>query len=256
MPFRQAFTWGRALDRSFLTADGLMFAALSPGNAADISQAFLNAARYAGASYLQTRVYRRPQVPLTSANHFAAGGVISRISRPNWPGSAAFNYICFDQNPLLDAIREGRTRYRFSDFAPHSNVDFADYWDALSEAGIAEGLCATSYGAGGKIASLHLGLQVIDLAPGDAEAIQRAGLILTERLIDLAEPPQAPPAGLTTREHDALRYVAEGKTDWEIGVILGVSEATARFHVDNARRKLGAVNRAQAAARMVARRLI
>ncbi len=39
-------------------------------------------------------------------------------------------------------------------------------------------------------------------------------------------------------------------------MILGVSEATARFHVDNGRRKLGAVTRAQAVARMVNQRLI
>ena len=53
-----------------------------------------------------------------------------------------------------------------------------------------------------------------------------------------------------------MALVAEGKTDWEISVILGVSEATARFHVDNARRKLDAVSRAQAVAKMIDRRLI
>ncbi len=58
-------------------------------------------------------------------------------------------------------------------------------------------------------------------------------------------------ARLTRREHDALTWVAEGKSDWEIGMILGVSETTARFHVDNARKKLGAVNRAQAVARLL-----
>jgi len=50
--------------------------------------------------------------------------------------------------------------------------------------------------------------------------------------------------------------VAEGKTDWEISVILGIAEATVRSHVDNARRKLGAINRAQAVARLVNQRLI
>ncbi|RWD54623.1 MAG: LuxR family transcriptional regulator, partial [Mesorhizobium sp.] len=58
------------------------------------------------------------------------------------------------------------------------------------------------------------------------------------------------------RERDSLALVAEGKTDWEISVILGIAEATVRFHVDNARRKLGAVNRAQAVARLVNQRLI
>jgi LuxR family quorum sensing-dependent transcriptional regulator len=68
------------------------------------------------------------------------------------------------------------------------------------------------------------------------------------------EPKIAP--SLTPREHDSLALVADGKTDWEISVILGVSEATARFHVDNARRKLGAVTRAQAVARLLHQRLI
>ncbi|WP_376775054.1 helix-turn-helix domain-containing protein [Mesorhizobium caraganae] len=49
----------------------------------------------------------------------------------------------------------------------------------------------------------------------------------------------------------ALALVAEGKTDWEISVILGIAQATVRFHVDNARRKLSAVNRTQAVARLV-----
>ena len=57
--------------------------------------------------------------------------------------------------------------------------------------------------------------------------------------------------GLTARERDALRWVAAGKSDWEIAVILGVSQTTVRFHVDNARRKLGAVNRAQAVAMLL-----
>ena len=244
------------MDRSSAIANLMMQAALAEGSAAAISESFLNAARAAGACYLQTRVYRRPGVPLTSAAHWAAGGVISRIAPPNWQGSAAFNYICFEKNPLLAAIRESRTRYRFGDFAPQGDRGYGDYWEAMSEAGMVEALCATSYGAGGKIASLHLGIAHRDFAPGEAEAIQRAGLVLTERLIDLAEPPLQKNATLSVREHDALRYVADGKTDWEIGVILGVSQSTARFHIDNARRKLGAVNRAQAVARMAVRRLI
>lgn len=238
------------------TIEDMMQAALALGTPADISEAFFDAARESGACYLQTRVYRRPSVPLTNAAHYAAGGVVRRIAPANWSGSAAFNYICFERNPLLAAIREGRTRYRFGDFAPHADRAYGPYWEAMSEAGIEEALCATSYGAGGRIASLHLGMARRDFQPGEAEAIQRAGLILTERLIDLAEPAPADEVALSARELDALYYVAEGKTDWEIGVILGIAESTARFHIDNSRRKLGAVNRAQAVARLAVRRLI
>jgi len=59
---------------------------------------------------------------------------------------------------------------------------------------------------------------------------------------------------LTERERDALGWVAEDKSDWEISVAFGVSETTVRFHVDKGRKKLGAVNRGLAVARLAAAR--
>ncbi len=222
----------------------------------EASASFFKAFEGLGATYLQTRLYRRPEQTLTSASHWAAGGLVSRISVDGWVGSSAFDYICFECNPLLAAIREGRTRYRFSDFAPRGDPRFAVYWDALSEAGIHDALCATSYGPNGMIASLHLGFGDTELEEEESLAVQVAGLVLTERLMTFAEEDGSAPVRLTARERDSLALVADGKSDWEISVILGVSEATARFHVDNARRKLGAVTRAQAVARMIGQRLI
>jgi LuxR family quorum-sensing system transcriptional regulator CciR len=51
---------------------------------------------------------------------------------------------------------------------------------------------------------------------------------------------------LTRREVQCLRWAAMGKTDVEIGMIIGRSQATVRFHVRNAGTKLDAVNRSQA----------
>ncbi|MGH6908742.1 MAG: helix-turn-helix transcriptional regulator [Phenylobacterium sp.] len=230
--------------------------ALAANTAEDASAAFYEAMTGLGASYLQTRVYRRPLAPLTSTSHFAAGGVIARFAPPTWPGSPAFNYICFDCNPLLNAIRSGLTRYRFSDFAPKDSEAYRTYWDAMSEARIDDALCATSYGPDRAIASLHLGFERRSFAPEEALSIHMAGLLLTERLLTLAEPAGVDDVRLTDRERDSLAWVAEGKSDWEIAVILGLAESTVRFHVDNARRKLGAVNRTQAVARLAAARLL
>ncbi|MGP1613498.1 MAG: helix-turn-helix domain-containing protein [Pollutimonas bauzanensis] len=44
---------------------------------------------------------------------------------------------------------------------------------------------------------------------------------------------------LTDRELACLRWAAVGKTSWEMGVILGLTERTINFHVHNACRKLG-----------------
>lgn len=50
---------------------------------------------------------------------------------------------------------------------------------------------------------------------------------------------------LTGREIECLNWVAHGKTDYEISIILGCSHAGVRYHITRACAKLGAVNRAQ-----------
>jgi DNA-binding NarL/FixJ family response regulator len=52
---------------------------------------------------------------------------------------------------------------------------------------------------------------------------------------------------LTVREHDVLRLVAEGLTNKEIGVRLGIAEDTVKKHVQNIIWKLRAADRTQAA---------
>jgi DNA-binding CsgD family transcriptional regulator len=53
---------------------------------------------------------------------------------------------------------------------------------------------------------------------------------------------------LSPRECEALGWAMHGKTNWEISVILGVSERTVKFHLRNAMAKLHARTRAQAVA--------
>ncbi len=51
---------------------------------------------------------------------------------------------------------------------------------------------------------------------------------------------------LSKREVECLRWAAIGKTDIEISMILGRSNATVRYHIHRAGEKLNSVNRAQA----------
>lgn len=63
----------------------------------------------------------------------------------------------------------------------------------------------------------------------------------------LVEPSLAQDAPtMTPRETEALRWTMDGKTAWELGAILGISERTAVLHLNNAMRKLGCVNKHQA----------
>jgi len=101
--------------------------------------------------------------------------------------------------------------------------------------------------------SEHLGAEplrrdVLDLA-------QRARLVVAVE--DPTEQAQAQddkpaPFGLTSRELEVLRLIADGRSNGEIGDELFVSRKTASVHVSNILRKLGASNRIEAAA--IARR--
>ena len=51
---------------------------------------------------------------------------------------------------------------------------------------------------------------------------------------------------LSRRERQCLELAAQGKSDWVVGKILGISERTAVLHVNNAMHKLGCVNKHQA----------
>ena len=81
---------------------------------------------------------------------------------------------------------------------------------------------------------------VADLQLFAVHAQDAASRILTPALAA----PGAP--SLTPRELEALRWTMEGKTAWEVGSVLGISERTAVLHVNNATHKLGCVNKHQA----------
>ncbi len=64
------------------------------------------------------------------------------------------------------------------------------------------------------------------------------------------------PVQLTKREREVLRLMAEGLSNKEIAVRLGVSERTAAFHVSNVLQKLGAASRTEAVVRAKERGMI
>ena len=65
-------------------------------------------------------------------------------------------------------------------------------------------------------------------------------------MLDRAE--TSPPAGLTGREVEILRLLAEGRTNREIADVLVLSVHTVERHLANAYRKTGTRNRAEATA--------
>jgi DNA-binding CsgD family transcriptional regulator len=74
-----------------------------------------------------------------------------------------------------------------------------------------------------------------------------AGGELRNTLLRLTEATRAL-SSLTAREMQCLCLCAEGKSYWESGVILGISERTVSYHMEAVRSKLGAATNAHAVA--------
>ncbi|MFG3113462.1 response regulator [Streptomyces sp. NPDC048197] len=89
-----------------------------------------------------------------------------------------------------------------------------------------------------------------DVLSGEAGLAPKIQRRLLERFTEPArtvpQPPPEPPDGLTAREVEVLRLVAEGLSNPEIARTLHVSTATVKTHINNLFAKAGLRDRAQA----------
>jgi LuxR family transcriptional regulator, quorum-sensing system regulator SolR len=138
-----------------------------------------------------------------------------------------------------------------------------EFWEEAKAFGLHTGLSFSVHDQPGVTGIFSLARdQAIDLQGQDLAAlIGRAQLFasLLHHAVCRVDLPRLVPetdVAFTARERECLKWAAEGKTAWEIGQILSISERTAVFHLNNVIQKMGASNKAQAIVRAVALRLV
>lgn len=160
--------------------------------------------------------------------------------------------------------------YRFDPMAKRSRETLAPFfWDEVdlgpkpdqravrvmheaSECGLKAGFSVPIVGSEGEQSCVTMGGEKLDVPPRGREAIHLMSIYAHDRARSLRRDWQMAPKAkarsgvLSAREREVLKWVARGKTDWEIGEILKVSQETAFAHVRNSCRKLDAVTRTQA----------
>jgi DNA-binding NarL/FixJ family response regulator len=80
--------------------------------------------------------------------------------------------------------------------------------------------------------------------------------IVKRRLAPAGRFQQTPAPVLSPRELEILTWVARGKSSTDIAAMIGISDRTVDYHVENAMRKLGVSSRVQAAVKACAAKLI
>jgi DNA-binding CsgD family transcriptional regulator len=128
-----------------------------------------------------------------------------------------------------------------------------DLWDGQARFGYRTGVAMALHLPQGR--HFFLGVDRDQSLPKDRSELTRivADLQLfavhaQEAALRIMMPASGDPAvpSLTPREVESLRWTMDGKTAWEVGNILGISERTAVLHVNNAMHKLGCINKHQA----------
>jgi LuxR family quorum-sensing system transcriptional regulator SolR len=126
-------------------------------------------------------------------------------------------------------------------------------WEEARAHGLRFGWAQSSRDASGAIGMLTLARGEEQLSESELKSNCAKMAWLTQYahagMAKLLVPKYVPEAGvmMTAREKEVLRWTAEGKTAYEIGQILSVSERTVNFHINNVVAKMRASNKTQAA---------
>lgn len=179
-----------------------------------------------------------------------------------WTGSARCDWFepWFKKNYRQDAgsdrARATLVPFRWTDMRPIYEARGSRILDEVREYGLSDGLTSSFPLADGTVFGVTIGAPSYDLDPAAMAPLLLAGVYCGMRLAQLRHWQASTRTPLSGRECECLRWVATGKTDWEISEILCISQQTVHKHVSNALKKLNATTRAQAVAMALTSRVI
>jgi transcriptional regulator EpsA len=165
---------------------------------------------------------------------------------------------------LIKTWEDNRFQPVVCDVGPASPLGRGALARELSRAGAERVLAHGTYDAFGKVASLFLFAGGAAIGPKQVHfaEILVPFLHLSWLRFQISWPAksegaaQPGPRILTEREQEILKWIHLGKSNPEIGVILGISPLTVKNHVQKILRKLDVQNRAQAVGKGLALRII
>jgi DNA-binding CsgD family transcriptional regulator len=187
---------------------------------------------------------------ITVVEHGVAGtDFISVDNTPQAYSDAFRNAMVMRRDPVMQHCRKQSVPIVW-DQQTYTGQGMGELWEEQAQFGYSTGIAMALHLPEGK--HFILGVDRDQPLPADLVELQRvvADLQLfavhaqeaAVRLL-LPQPLQPEKPALTPRELEALHWTMEGKTAWEVGAILGISERTAVLHVNNAMHKLGCASK-------------
>jgi DNA-binding CsgD family transcriptional regulator len=149
-------------------------------------------------------------------------------------------------DPVVQRIRGARGPFRWSE--TYSRNGFTrtqrNFFEQCKELGVHSGITIPMHGPGQEVDLVSVSMRSSSARAGDrASHVYLMSVQYWLKYCELVDQRTNFEGCLTRQELECVRWCKEGKTNWEIGEIMRISEKTVEFHLTNAMRKLGATNR-------------
>src|SRR3954463_12011942 len=148
--------------------------------------------------------------------------------------------------PLVQFVHSTRRPFAWSEACGKTKLSQRQsaFLAECRDMGVHSGITIPLHGPGTDVDLISISLrEERDARPDRLAAIYGLTFQYRLRLSELADDKRLPVQDLTAKEIECLKWCKEGKTNWEIGEILSISEKTVEFHLSNTIRKLGVSNR-------------
>lgn len=186
-----------------------------------------------------------------------AAHVLIDSTPPGWT-EHYFKVGHLERDPTIRRLTSEATPFLWSEIEPLYRADPAAR-RVMEEAGdfrLRQGFTVPLVTLDGRVAGFSFGAERLDASPEVRGMLHLLAAYAFGRSIVLSEGPKRQPVRLTPREREALQWAAAGKTEWEIGEAMAISEHGAEKHLRSVHRKLGAASRTHAVAEALRRGLI
>lgn len=164
------------------------------------------------------------------------------------------NYIAID--PIIARSAHSRLPFLWNELPNLTDIQ-RQMFNEAKEAHLGNGICVPVHGPYGETFVISLASSHPDVDPQQAKA--RLHLLVTQfhaAFLSLSGAESEPAVQLTARERECLAWSARGKSSWDIGMILNISEHTVNYHLKHAMERLSVNNRIMAVVKAIRMGLI
>lgn len=177
---------------------------------------------------------------------------VTKLGVSNFPGEFYKAWVDDDlifHDPILTYALRSKSAFGWREAYNHADRYGRRTMDRAAETGLQNGYVVPIFGPKQPIGMVSLALEHSISDPNIRATIEIPIIHAYGKLLTFLDPVKLPQtAMLTSREVDVLHYVAAGKTNWEIGVILNISENTVKKIIKHILRKYGTSSRTHAVA--------